>query len=93
MGTMNYKTDFSKLNLTRPGDPIFAQDLNALTANFGTGIFYNTDKFYAGFSVPNLVRTHLRRVDVALSEYEVKQNTHLYLNAGYLIDLNDNFIF
>lgn len=92
VGTMNYKTDFSKLNVTNPGDPTFAQDLNALTANFGTGIFYNTDKFYVGLSAPNLVRTHLRRVDVALSEYEVKQNTHLYLNAGYLIDLNDNFI-
>ena len=92
MGTMNYKTDFSKLNVTNPGDPTFAQDLNALTANFGTGIFYNTDRFYAGLSAPNLVRTHLRKVDVALSEYEVKQNAHLYLNAGYLIDLNDNFI-
>jgi len=92
LGALNYKTDFSKLNITNPGDPVFAQNLNALTANFGTGVFYNTDKFYAGFSVPNLVRTHLRRVDVALSEYEVKQNAHMYLNAGYLIDLNDNFI-
>jgi len=92
LGAMNNKTDFSKLNITNPGDPVFAQNLNALTANFGTGVFYNTDKFYAGFSVPNLVRTHLRRVDVALSEYEVKQATHMYLNAGYLINLNDNFI-
>jgi type IX secretion system PorP/SprF family membrane protein len=92
IGALNYKTDFSKLNITNPGDPVFAQNLNALTANFGTGIFYNTAKFYAGLSAPNLVRTHLRKVDVALAEYEVKQNTHMYLNAGYLIDLNDNFI-
>lgn len=92
MGALNYKTDFSKLNITNPGDPVFATNLNALTANFGTGVFYNTDKLYVGLSVPNLVRTKLRKVDVALSEYEVKQNTHMYLNAGYLIDLNDNFI-
>lgn len=92
VGAMNYKADFSRLNVTNAGDPVFAQNLNALTANFGTGIFYNTDKFYAGLSVPNLVRTHLRQVDVALSEYTVKQNTHMYLNAGYLITLNDNFI-
>jgi len=92
MGALNYKTDFSKLNITNPGDPVFSTNLNALTANFGTGVFFNTDKFYAGLSVPNLVRTHLRKVDVALSEYEVKQATHMYLNAGYLIDLNDNFI-
>lgn len=92
LGAMNNKTDFGKLNITNPGDPVFSTNLNALTANFGTGVFYNTDKFYAGFSVPNLVRTKLRKVDVALSEYEVKQTLHLYLNAGYLIDLNDNFI-
>lgn len=92
VGATNYKADFSRLNVTNAGDPVFAQNLNALTANFGTGIFYNTDKFYAGLSVPNLVRTHLRQVDVALSEYTVKQNAHMYLNAGYLITLNDNFI-
>ena len=93
MGAMSNKTDFSKLNLSNAGDPVFSQNLNAMTANFGTGVFYNTDKFYAGLSVPNLVRTHLKSVDVSLSEYVVKQNMHMYLNAGYLIDLNDNFIF
>lgn len=92
MGALNNKTDFSELNITSPGDPVFAQNLNTLTANFGTGIFFNTDKFYAGLSVPNLVRTHLRKTDVALSEYAVKQDVHMYLNAGYLITLNDNFI-
>lgn len=92
VGALNYKADFSELNITDPGDPVFAQDLNALTANFGTGIFFNTDKFYAGISVPNLVRTHFRQTDVALSEYTVKQNPHMYLNAGYLVNLNDNFI-
>jgi len=89
---LNYKTDFSQLNITNAGDPVFAQNLNALAANFGTGIFYNTDKFYAGLSSPNLVRAHLRKTDVALSEYTVKQNLHIYFNSGYLITINDNFV-
>ncbi len=92
VGALNYKADFSKLTLTDPGDPVFQQNLNALTANFGTGIFFNTDKFYAGFSIPNLVRTHLREISETTSDYNVKQNAHMYLNAGYLITLNDNFI-
>jgi type IX secretion system PorP/SprF family membrane protein len=92
MGALNNKTDFSKLNITNAGDPVFSQNLNALTANFGTGVFFNTDKFYAGLSSPNLVRTHLRKIDVALSEYAVKQSLHVYLNAGYLVTLNDNFV-
>jgi type IX secretion system PorP/SprF family membrane protein len=92
LGALNYKTDFSQLNITNAGDPVFAQNLNALAANFGTGIFYNTDKFYAGLSSPNLVRAHLRKTDVALSEYTVKQNLHIYFNSGYLITINDNFV-
>jgi type IX secretion system PorP/SprF family membrane protein len=92
LGAMNNRTDFSQLNITNPGDPVFGKNLNALTANFGTGIFFNTDKFYGGISSPNLIRTKLRKVDIALSEYDVKQNMHLYLNAGYLVTLNDNFI-
>ncbi|MEJ7780821.1 MAG: type IX secretion system membrane protein PorP/SprF [Daejeonella sp.] len=92
MGALNYSANLTELNVTDPGDPIFAQDVNTLVANFGTGIFYNTDRFYAGLSVPNLVRTHLKETNIALDQYNVKQNAHMYLNAGMLIDLNDNFI-
>ena len=92
IGALNYKANMTDLNLTHAGDPIFAQDVNTLVANFGTGIFYNTDKYYAGISVPNIVRTHLRETNIALNYYEVKQSPHFYVNAGMLIDLNDNFI-
>ncbi|MEJ7694297.1 type IX secretion system membrane protein PorP/SprF [Daejeonella sp.] len=92
IGALNYKANMMDLNLTNPGDPIFAQDVNTLVANFGTGIFYNTDKYYAGISVPNLARTNLRETNVALDSYDVKQSPHFYVNAGMLIDLNDNFI-
>lgn len=92
VGALNYKANMIDLNVTHAGDPIFAQDVNTLVANFGTGIFYNTDKFYAGVSVPNIVRTHLRETNIALASYDVKQSPHFYLNAGMLIDLNDNFI-
>ncbi len=92
IGALNYSANLTELNVTDPGDPVFAQDLNTLVANFGTGIFYNTDKFYAGLSIPNLVRTHLKETNIALDQYNVKQNAHMYLNAGMLIDLNDNFI-
>jgi type IX secretion system PorP/SprF family membrane protein len=92
IGALNYKANMTDLNVTDPGDPIFAHNVNTLVANFGTGIFYNTDKYYAGLSVPNIVRTHLRETNIALDQYDVKQNAHMYLNAGMLIDLNDNFI-
>lgn len=92
IGALNYKANMTNLNVTDQGDPIFGTDVNTLVANFGTGIFYNTDKYYAGVSVPNIVRTHLRETNIALDAYDVKQNPHFYINAGMLIDLNDNFI-
>ncbi len=92
VGALSYKANLIDLNVTDPGDPIFGQDVNTMVANFGTGIFYNTDKYYAGVSVPNIVRTHLRETNIALDHYEVKQNAHFYVNAGMLVDLNDNFI-
>ena len=36
LGAMNNRTDFSQLNITNPGDPVFGTNLNALMANFGT---------------------------------------------------------
>lgn len=92
VGALNYKANMADLNVTHAGDPIFAQDVNTLVANFGTGIFYNTDKFYAGVSVPNIVRTHLRETNIALDSYDVKQSPHFYINAGMLFTLNDNFV-
>lgn len=92
VGALNYKANMVDLNVTHAGDPIFAQDVNTLVANFGTGIFYNTDKYYAGVSVPNIVRTHLRETNIALDAYDVKQSPHFYINAGMLFTLNDNFI-
>jgi type IX secretion system PorP/SprF family membrane protein len=91
-GALNYKANLTDLNITNPGDPIFAQNLNTLVGNAGTGVFYNTSKFYAGVSVPNLITTHLRETAVELAEYDVKQALHFYINAGVLVDLNDNFI-
>ncbi len=91
-GAINYKANLTDLNITNPGDPIFSQNVNTLVGNAGAGIFYNTDKYYAGVSVPNLVRTHLRETAIELAEYDVKQVPHFYINAGMLIDLNDNFI-
>ena len=91
-GAMNYKANLTNLNITNPGDPVFSQDVNTLVGNVGTGIFYNTNKYYVGVSVPNIIRTHLRETAVELAEYEVRQALHFYVNAGMLIDLNDNFI-
>lgn len=91
-GALNYKVNLTDLNITNPGDPLFNQNLNTLVGNAGAGVFFNTDKYYIGASVPNLIKMHLRETAVELAQYDVKQALHFYINAGMLVDLNDNFI-
>jgi hypothetical protein len=64
--------------------------INLLTPNLNTGLFFHNDKFYAGFSVYNMVgKNALEKEDVALAYHDF----HYYLTMGYLFDLSDNVKF
>jgi type IX secretion system PorP/SprF family membrane protein len=91
-GVLNTKANLTDLLVSDAGDPVFSQNQNHLVANFGSGLFYSNDKFYMGLSSPNLVRASLRQANIASTATEVEQNLHLYLNGGFLIYVNDNFV-
>lgn len=42
-----------------PADPAFSNNINAWAPNIGAGLFYNTDNFFLGFSVPNLMNKNV----------------------------------
>ncbi len=90
-GLSNYRADLTKVDLIDGGDPAFMQNINAIMPSFGAGIFYNTPKFYAGFSIPNLVKSYLRKDQYLYSTEVVAQKyLHLFLMAGYVFDLNES---
>ncbi|RPD37896.1 PorP/SprF family type IX secretion system membrane protein [Chitinophaga barathri] len=90
-GLSNYKADLTKVDLIDGGDPAFMQNINAIMPSFGAGVFYNTPKFYAGFSVPNLVKSYLRKDQYLYStEVTAQKYLHLFLMAGYVFDLNES---
>ncbi len=91
-GFSNYKADLTKVDLIEGGDPAFAQNINAILPAFGSGIYYNTDRFYAGFSIPNLVQSKLRK-DQLYYETDVlaKKYMHFFFVAGYVFDLGESF--
>jgi type IX secretion system PorP/SprF family membrane protein len=70
-------------------DFAFSQNVNELFPNFGMGLFYNTEKFYFGLSVPYLLKKSLFQSS-NIQGYEVAQ--HYFLSSGYIIDLNDNLL-
>jgi len=58
--------------------------------NFGAGIYYHTNRFYAGLSAPNILETeHFDNSGVTRS-YLARERLNWYLIAGYVFDLNQN---
>ena len=92
-GTANlYSLDISKLNINPlyQNDPEF-QNLNGkLSPNFGTGVYFYSDKFYVGASVPNFNKTkYYNANDVSINTKSVSY----YLLSGYVFDLSQSVKF
>lgn len=91
-GAYNFKTDYTKVDVIDPNDPSFSQNVNSIRLNFGTGIFFNTEKFYAGISSPNLVRNNFNKSQNTGNFSELKQNMHVYFNTGYVFELSEDLL-
>ncbi|HVI44376.1 MAG TPA: type IX secretion system membrane protein PorP/SprF [Chitinophaga sp.] len=90
-GVTNYKANLTQVNLIDQPDHVFAQNINSFLPTFGAGVYYNTDRYYIGFSAPNIIRSYLRK-DVYLysSELIAKKFDHLFLMGGYVFDLKED---
>ena len=73
-----------------PDSEIPVGTINLFTPNLNSGLFFHNDKFYAGFSVYNMIgKKSLEKEDVALAYHDF----HYYLTAGYLLDLGETVKF
>ena len=84
---INHRSELTALKPENPGDASFAQDENIWLMNFGFGMYYYTDKFYVGASIPSLMDRHFSKNDVV----QAKMDRHYYINAGYVFDLDKSF--
>ena len=79
---------FSELNqdTSQNPDPILQQDIdNRFTPNIGAGVYYHTDRFYAGFSAPRILETtHFEESSLSTA----KERINYYLIAGYVHEIN-----
>ena len=79
-----FNVDLERDDLIDPNDPALNQNYSSNIPNFGTGIFYNGPKFYAGFSIPFLVNNRLNQTENDLS----RQVRHYYLTGGGVFSLS-----
>lgn len=71
-------------------DMTFANNFNRIVPLAGAGIYYNDDKFYAGFSAPDLlVFSKLKEYNSDNALFQVNE-VHYFLTAGYSIDINED---
>ncbi|MFT5602594.1 MAG: type IX secretion system PorP/SprF family membrane protein [Flavobacteriales bacterium] len=69
-----------------PNDPSFQNQLKSgFKPNFGFGLYYNSEKFYAGISTPNLIESSFSN---SLVNYQHLR--HFYAVAGGLFDLTSS---
>ena len=86
------KGDFTSLELTDPNDPSFASNnRSAALPNFGFGLYFHTDKYYIGVSVPKLLENDFKDNTVSGSTDLAGEVRHYFLIAGTVFNLNERF--
>lgn len=84
-GFSKYGIDPSLLLANDDNDPLIPNGkVSVAVPNLNSGLFFHSDKFYAGFSVYNMIgKGAARQEDVSLGYHDF----HYYLTMGSLIDL------
>ena len=74
-------TRLTPLAVDQLNDPSQTDIAGVWTPNFGAGAYYSSDKWYAGLSVPRLVKNDY-------GDTRELEALHYYLIGGYVFDLN-----
>lgn len=92
-GATFFNTDFGGFKYTdEQFDEAFAQNISKTFPNVGAGTYFFSDRYYIGFSVPNLLTTkHIERKD-GIQTTGV-ENIHYFLTGGYVFDLSSSLKF
>jgi type IX secretion system PorP/SprF family membrane protein len=93
-GFNQFQADYTSVILeqggTTGGDAAFSTNLSKFLPNFGTGLYYNTDRFYIGVSMPKILNNKLfKKSDtLAVSVSSAQQTRHLFIMGGFVVPLS-----
>ena len=87
VGATFHDIGLNNLTVFDPNDPFFNDNVNSTTPNIGAGVFYFTETYYAGISVPNFLSSvHLNANGNQLGS----ETQHYFITGGYVFDLAEN---
>ncbi len=88
-GVSSYRADLTSVNTGVP-DPAFSQNISKFLPNFGTGIYFSTDRFYFGASVPQLIRGRLNDYTPVGNDRYARQERHFFGMMGAVFPLGQS---
>jgi type IX secretion system PorP/SprF family membrane protein len=84
------KTSFGDMSIADAGDLSFTDIPISPQPNFGFGLYYYSDNYYAGISVPKLIKNKIED-DLDYSKLTLQQ--HFFIIGGYVFTINDKLKF
>lgn len=88
--------NYSEASAFQSGDALLENDIdNRFSPQIGVGLYYSTDKFYAGFSAPNILETQHFDDSQSLNDpnatFLATERINYYLTTGYVFDITSDF--
>lgn len=83
----NYLGNLNLENQSQP-DIAFTQNIHQVSPNFGAGVYYYRERFYAGFSSPKLIQHTFNGGSASYSQIR-----HFFLIAGYIFSIDKEWKF
>lgn len=84
-GMSTYKVDDSKVAIYDVTDPLFQNSGNERKPGFGAGIILTGDKFFAGISVPRMLKPSLLKDGVQTTLHD----QHFYAMGSYMLVISE----
>lgn len=90
---MMMQSNLANLDIIQGADPVFqANTPTYVMPNAKFGAYYFTNKFYAGFGIPNLMKNKIETNGIIkASTTFATDNIHFYIHSGYKFEINEDW--
>ncbi len=91
-----YQVDFMAETTTHPGDNLIqSAEPTTTLANIGAGVYYESDKFYVGLSIPHFIKSDISLLPSTFTTTNItsREELHLYGMAGLILPISNDVKF
>lgn len=85
-GFSRIHSDFTKLNLQSEKDALMSGYRSDFNPNFGSGLYFSNQEFFAGFSIPYMLNNKLKSVEEVASQ--AQEARYYLLTTGVVLNVN-----